>query len=414
MRNNLLLLLSSLLLACPSPRSAGSSDDDDVDLPALGDDDDASNDDDAADDDDASNDDDAADDDDASNDDDAVDDDDTAPDDDDATPVDDGPMGWIGAPCTSDSDCTYDDAVCLLDGEGFPRGTCSQGCDLYCPDLADRPTTFCVADADLPSTAPFVGDGACLSRCDFEYFPDTGCRPDYGCSIVERANESWTETYVCMPGADTDLTDCQLDLAARGVAFEPTIRAVDHPADLPNVDCIIDGPVWLKSPVLGVELRNTGGTETPQVLASCPMAQAVVDTVLDVLPLDVEAIRHIGTYNCRVIANTTTLSQHGLANAIDIYGFDFYDGRLWTLIDDWEDNQTTFNTDAGQWLYDTAYRWHDDAIWNIILTPNFNSAHDNHFHVDMTEGSDFIELLGPSWEGWFNDPRWIGPAPYSD
>jgi hypothetical protein len=30
-------------------------------------------------------------------------------------------------------------------------------------------------------------------------------------------------------------------------------------------------------------------------------------------------------------------------------------------------------------------------VWNIVLTPNYNADHRNHFHVDLTPGSDFIE-----------------------
>ena len=128
--------------------------------------------------------------------------------------------------------------------------------------------------------------------------------------------------------------------------------------------------------------------------------------MVDVAPWDAVVMRHIGTYNCRVIANTTTLSQHGLANAIDIYGFEFADGTLWTLIDDWDHNSpSSFNSEGAEWLYDAGQRWFDQDIWNIILTPNYDTAHDNHFHVDLTAGGDFIGAMGN---------RYFGPAPYSD
>ena len=407
------LCLLIFLASCTQPRGLGDLDSNYV--PELDDDDSADDDDatDPADDDDATDpadDDDAtdlADDDDAT---DAPDDDDAtdAPDDDDA--VDDGPTGWIGSPCEDDNDCSFADGVCFTDADGFPRGTCTAGCDLFCSDEPGHPVTFCAADGDLPASAPSLDDGACLSRCDFSWFPLTGCRPDYGCVIAERANEAWTEQYVCMPGAVTDLSSCHLDLAARGVSFEPTIRQVDHPSGEPSLDCLIEDPVWILSPLLGVELRNTSGAETERVLAGCPMAHALADTVEDVEPFGVNAVRHIGTYNCRVISNTTTLSQHAFANAIDLYGFDFDDGSLWTLEDHWEHETSSPGTTAGAWLYDTAYRWNAQQIWNIILTPNYNEAHDNHFHVDLTPGSDFIGLPGNDWTGW----GFIGPAPYSD
>ena len=77
-------------------------------------------------------------------------------------------------------------------------------------------------------------------------------------------------------------------------------------------------------------------------------------------------------------------------DAIDIYGFRFDDGDTWTLIDDWEHDTSNPSTAAGRFLYDAAYRWHDDRVWTIILTPNYNAAHDNHFHVDRTPNADYI------------------------
>ena len=29
-------------------------------------------------------------------------------------------------------------------------------------------------------------------------------------------------------------------------------------------------------------------------------------------------------------------------------------------------------------------------MWNIVLTPNYNADHRNHFHVDLTPGADLI------------------------
>ena len=33
------------------------------------------------------------------------------------------------------------------------------------------------------------------------------------------------------------------------------------------------------------------------------------------------------------------------------------------------------------------------GVWNIVLTPNYNDAHRNHFHVDLTTDSDFIKRV---------------------
>ena len=99
---------------------------------------------------------------------------------------------------------------------------------------------------------------------------------------------------------------------------------------------------------------------------------------------------HYGTYNCRVIAGTTTLSEHSYANAIDIAGIQTANGQRYTLLSDWEDGDTTPDTVGGELLFWLAHTMHDLHIWNVILTPEYNAAHDNHFHIDLTPGSWFL------------------------
>ena len=150
---------------------------------------------------------------------------------------------------------------------------------------------------------------------------------------------------------------------------------------------------------MGVDITYYDGASAGSITGACSLAHAVADTIEDVVDDGAVRLRHLGTYNCRLIAGSSSLSRHGYGDAIDIYGFDFDDGTEWTLVDDWEHDTTTFSTDAAEWLYDTSHGWHDQQLWNVILTPNYNAAHDNHFHVDLTPGSDFIGLLGPTYYG---------------
>jgi hypothetical protein len=99
---------------------------------------------------------------------------------------------------------------------------------------------------------------------------------------------------------------------------------------------------------------------------------------------------HYGTYNCRYISGTTTLSEHAYANGIDIAGIQLLNGTRYTVLDDWEDGDATPDTAGGELLYWLAHEMHDRRIWNIILTPEYNAAHDNHFHCDLTPGSWFL------------------------
>jgi hypothetical protein len=316
----------------------------------------------------------------------------------------DGPTGWIGSPCETVADCPFDGATCLLGVDGYPAGMCTVGCDEFCSDADGHPVTFCVDDSELPANAPALADGACHSRCDFGYFPETGCRPGYGCSVVPRPNGG-SENYACVPGEGDVLPTCYAELAAAGVRFEASVWPDRSPDSHPNLTCHVEDPVVIRPPIHGVDILTTSGDSIGLNGASCGFGLSLSDTVLDAKAHGAEAIYHIGVYNCRVIGGTDTLSQHGNGEAIDIWGVGLEDGSLYSLVDDWEHDTTAPMGPGGAWLYDAAYRWYDAEYWNIILTPNYNLAHDDHFHVDRTPGGDFIG---------FTDGRYIGPAPYVD
>lgn len=319
-------------------------------------------------------------------------------------PINDGQSGFIGSPCSTDADCPYAGGFCLTASDGFPRGACSQSCTRFCPDQAGFPPTFCPD----PDTVDGVDDvttdtnSVCLAQCDFEAFVGTGCRTGYTCGERPRINEADVSRFVCLPDAQqaqNDLSPCLRDLAARGVAFTPTSRADDHPDGHPELTCHIEEPVFLHPPIHGIDIDYYDGTNERNLLVSCEGAHAIVDTVDDLATRDVVRLYHVGTYNCRVISGTSTISQHSYGHALDINGFEMSDGTRFTVLDDWEDGVDNPTTRGGRVLRDAVHAWHDARIWSIILTPEYNAAHDNHFHVDMTPGSHFLGFWDPAFLG---------------
>lgn len=319
-------------------------------------------------------------------------------------PIDDGPDGFIGSPCTGAADCDLDDPVCMT--AAYPRGTCTSPCDRLCPDRDGHPVTFCADAQTLPGAASTLGSaGACIARCDYGLFQLTGCRPGYGCESRPRANEPNTARMVCVPGGTSQASACVRELAAMGVSFEPTViqdRTVDGQ---PSLQCHVEDPVILHPPIHGVEVLYFDGSPSRNINAACNMAKALVQTIDDLAAHGVTKFFHMGTYVCREISGTTRISRHGMGDAIDIAGFETDDGTRFWVLDDWEHDTTAPMSTAARFLYEAAHRWHDAGIWNIILTPNYNAAHDNHFHVDLTPGGDSLRLVSDSY---------IGPAPYDD
>jgi hypothetical protein len=135
-------------------------------------------------------------------------------------------------------------------------------------------------------------------------------------------------------------------------------------------------------------LRIQGGDVAlnSSFLASCKLAVAYA--LFDVHTLQpaaqavfgqpVTRIDHLGSFACRNVYGRSSgrLSQHASANALDIAGFRLADGRRISLLGDWKDSG-----DKGRFLRQVR----DGACghFNTVLGPDYNAAHQNHFHLDM-------------------------------
>ncbi len=296
---------------------------------------------------------------------------------------------WIGGACGHDDDCDYADGLCLMEDEGFPCGTCSQPCDQYCPDLEGAPTTFCVDATDLDLAPP---EGLCVSQCDPGLLGGDGCREGYDCVALSRWGDPGTVEGVCIPDhLAPEQGECLEMLEQRGLVFEPTDVPPDSPEGFPELICEIEDAVYLYPPIAGVSWRYIDSMSEAPVLVSCETALAIADMAEILDDMGATEFQHIGTYNCRVIGGTDTLSMHAFAMAIDLYGFTLFDDSWYTVLDDWEDGVAMPMTPGGQWLKELTDTMFDMDVWNVILTPNYNDAHDNHFHVDLTPGNKFYE-----------------------
>jgi hypothetical protein len=124
---------------------------------------------------------------------------------------------------------------------------------------------------------------------------------------------------------------------------------------------------------------------SPRPVATCAMAagltwwQQRLDEIAQTeLHSRVVRIDQLGTYACRNINSAAEgrRSQHATANAIDIAAFHLADGRVISVLKDYGKE-----TPEGRFL-DGA---HDSAcgLFNIVLGPNYNHLHANHFHLDL-------------------------------
>src|SRR3546814_1746792 len=87
-------------------------------------------------------------------------------------------------------------------------------------------------------------------------------------------------------------------------------------------------------------------------------------------------LENLGSYNCRTIAGRQAQSEHSTANAIDISAFVLADGTRISLINDWAGGDR-----RSEYLH--AVRDGSCDLFSTVLSPDYNRAHADHFHLDM-------------------------------
>lgn len=120
---------------------------------------------------------------------------------------------------------------------------------------------------------------------------------------------------------------------------------------------------------------------------TCPLAAAwalferhVLDEAARAhLGVPVKAVEHVGTYACRNLYHRASgrRSEHATANAIDVAGFTLADGTRVRLDADWS------GPDPRRAAFLRAVRDGACRYFNVVLGPDYNEAHRDHFHFDM-------------------------------
>ena len=201
-------------------------------------------------------------------------------------------------------------------------------------------------------------------------------------------------------------SDCRSKLSALGVSWKAA-GATKGIAD----------PVTVSSPIRGVKFRYVASSTTSPILGNCQLFVKLAAAADKMKAWGVSEFTHIGTYNYRTISGSSKLSQHALGMAIDIAGFRTTGGVYYSIANNSHFVKNTASATCSQtrttagdklfkgWACDTKAA----DIFNIMLTPNYNSAHRDHFHVDLTPGSDFIKANAGNLEGTPFDPNSVDP-----
>lgn len=119
---------------------------------------------------------------------------------------------------------------------------------------------------------------------------------------------------------------------------------------------------------------------------TCPVAAAlemwrqrsVAPAARDILGSELARIEHLGAFSCRRMYSSSDgpWSEHATANAIDIAAFVLADGRRIRVLGDWQgsDREAQFLRAVRDGACDT---------FATVLSPDYNAAHADHFHLDQ-------------------------------
>ena len=165
---------------------------------------------------------------------------------------------------------------------------------------------------------------------------------------------------------------CAVDLKQAGVKFTP-LPNQDHGGGCSSIDAV-------KLLDIGTPTTNLGAMTCPLARNFAAWAQyAVKPAARKYFGQEVVKIETFGTYSCRNIygGRSGRLSQHAYSNAVDVSGFVLADGRRIMLDGGWTGDKPS--QDFLRALHKSACR-----RFGTVLSPDYNAAHYNHFHMDMS------------------------------
>jgi len=139
----------------------------------------------------------------------------------------------------------------------------------------------------------------------------------------------------------------------------------------------------VKLVAIGIPVTNLGAVK-------CTLAAPFARWIREDLPAqarrwlggEVVRIESYGSFACRPVNNQAgnRLSEHGRANAIDIAAFRLRDGRLISVKEGWNSNDANVRNFLRA-LHRTAC-----SRFAVVLGPDANALHHDHFHFDMGRG----------------------------
>lgn len=191
--------------------------------------------------------------------------------------------------------------------------------------------------------------------------------------------------------------ECEAELTTRGIGFT---RVEDAPG--------VRAPVRLTGPLHGVAFNTDEKPDQREVsrwmVADCRLALALDDFAAILEKHDIVEVRHYSMWRPppKSWPEDKEGSRHMGALALDAGRFKKSDGTVLNVLDDFYGRIgaktcgdgakprkiTPKSTELRAILCETAAA----HLFNVMLTPNFNRPHRNHFHLEVTSGVKWFLL----------------------
>jgi len=179
-----------------------------------------------------------------------------------------------------------------------------------------------------------------------------------------------------------------VDWRLAGIKHYPSVCARTLKAPHIEAQPIADSPMqegcgWSNS----VRLVSAGGVRASFDKLTCESAVAlalwlehdVQPLAQEILGQRVSSIQSFGSFSCRNIVGNpmwrNVRSQHATANAADIGGFNLANGRLVSVRSHWK-------SEGAEGRFLRAVHARACRYFRVVLGPDYNAAHHDHFHLD--------------------------------
>ncbi len=264
-------------------------------------------------------------------------------------------------------------------GPGFPAG--SSGAGASGEPVATGAEPWAVEhEEDLPPVVEEATEGAPLGDED----------------IDERATNGGS--FAASTYAALDRTACEGELSRRRIAFERVDEARG-----------VVAPLRLKGAIAGVDFHSmlppAQRRTSPYEIYDCRLVLALDDWARVLTRHDVVEVVHYSVYRPppkRMVLNGPG-RRHGGALAIDAAIFKTRDGRTMSVDKDFHGRigskpcgpraaPLSGLPSEAITLRALVCEAADAQLFNVVLTPDFNRPHKNHFHLEVSVGSRHVYL----------------------